>query len=145
MWARIVLPCTILASGFVRTKPAYLQPFSALMLRVCPALRCGYVLHYRVGHPDITVSDTPILSYRTLRYYRIGYPDMRLSCWPIEITARAAKIMLYERCRVPWGVQVSALSGLAIAAGRLYRFFSSVPPYRREFRPKYFLPNVQAP
>gem|GEM_PF-3713479 len=26
MWARIVLPCTILASGFVRTKPAYLSP-----------------------------------------------------------------------------------------------------------------------
>jgi|GEM_PF-5072309 len=32
-WARIVPPCTILASGFVctSTKPAYLRPFSAVL------------------------------------------------------------------------------------------------------------------
>jgi len=31
---------------------------------------------YRAGHPDITLTDSPILSYRTPRYYRIVLSDI---------------------------------------------------------------------
>ena len=57
MRARIVLPCTILASGFVRTKPAYLQlfrrPWRNLQTQLPPAFvsnpahGCGQVLKFR--------------------------------------------------------------------------------------------------
>ena len=50
-WARIVPPCTILASGFVRTKPAYLKLFISTDTR-------SEKLHYANGQSVIMLTLT---------------------------------------------------------------------------------------
>gem|GEM_PF-4480623 len=95
-WARIVPPCTILASGFVNTKPAYLKLFirpdtRSEKLQVSDVLGVSLKLGLKIGHRVIILSGFAIvptwksgmlpLCLRTLRNYAYGRSGILAALW----------------------------------------------------------------